>query len=145
MEKVLGRFSSQIYAIMRIVVGFLFFTHGAQKIFGIMGGFGGEPGNTAPLLGLMGAAGIIELAGGLLIMLGFFTSTVAFITSGEMAVAYFMAHAPRGVWPLQQGGGETALLYAFLFLFIASRGSGIWSIDAVMSKSGAAEGARASA
>lgn len=145
MDRILNKFSPQIYAIMRIVVGFMFFTHGAQKVLGIMGGFGGEPGNTAPLFSLLGLAGLIELTGGLLIMLGFMTGWVAFITSGEMAVAYFRAHAPRGVWPLQQGGGEIAIVYAFVFLYLASRGSGIWSIDAVMGKSKAAEGARATA
>jgi putative oxidoreductase len=128
MERFIGRFSTYIYALMRIVLGFLFACHGAQKLFGVLGGFGGEPGVTAPLFSLMGLAGIIEFSGGILIAVGFLTSWVAFLCSGQMAVAYFMAHAPRGFFPITNGG-ELAALYAFVFLFVASKGAEKWGID----------------
>ena len=122
MERVLGRFSPQLYALMRIVVGLLFACHGAQKLFGLFGG------PQMPLASQMGLAAVIELLGGLFVAIGFLTSTVAFIASGEMAAAYFMAHFPRGGVPLQNGG-EPAVLYCFVFLYIASRGAGIWGVD----------------
>jgi putative oxidoreductase len=133
MERFLGRFSPHIYAVMRIVVGFLFACHGAQKLFGVLGGFGGEPGMTAPLFSLMGLAGIIEFLGGLFVAVGLLTSWAAFISSGQMAVAYFMAHAPRGFFPIANGG-ELAIFYAFLFLFVASTGAKKWSIDSAVRK-----------
>jgi putative oxidoreductase len=117
MERVLGRFAPYIYAALRIVAGLLFACHGAQKLFGL---FGGHP---MPLMTQMGLAGIIEFGGGLLIATGFFTSVAAFIASGEMAVAYFQMHAPRGAFPIQNGG-EPAVLFCFLFLYIAARGTG---------------------
>ncbi|MFQ5790830.1 MAG: DoxX family protein [Acidobacteriota bacterium] len=134
MDGFLGKFSPRIYAILRVVVGLLFACHGAQKLFGILGGFGGEAGATAPLFSLMGAAGVIEFFGGLLIALGFLAGWVAFIASGEMAAAYFMAHAPQGLIPVLNRG-ETAVLYCFVFLYIASQGAGIWSIDGALGKS----------
>jgi putative oxidoreductase len=124
MERFLGRFAPQIYAIMRIVVGFLFACHGAAKLFGVMGG------QRVPLQSLMGAAGIIELVCGLLVAIGLLTGYAAFLASGEMAAAYFMAHVPRAPWPLQNGG-EPAVLFCFVFLFIASRGAGLWGVDRV--------------
>ena len=125
MERWLGRYSSYIYALLRIVAGFLFFQHGLQKLFGIPG--------TQPAVELMtqrGLAGLIELVGGTLIAIGLFTSPVAFIASGEMAVAYFQQHAPRGFWPILNGG-ELAALYCFLFLYFAAIGSGKWSVDSL--------------
>ena len=122
MEGFLGRYAPQFYAVLRIVAGLLFACHGAQKLFGVLGG------QQVPLMGMMGLAGIIEFAGGLLIAIGFLTSIAAFIASGEMAVAYFMAHASRGALPIQNGG-ELAVLYCFVFLYIAARGPGIWAID----------------
>jgi putative oxidoreductase len=127
MEKVLGKFSPQIYALLRIVAGLLFAQHGAQKLFGALGG------ETVQLVSRMGLAGVIELVGGLLIALGLFSSLAAFIASGEMAAAYFIAHAGNGLFPIQNRG-ELAVLNCFLFLYIASRGSEIWSIDAVRGK-----------
>ena len=126
MERFLGRYSPYIYAVLRIVSGLLFAMHGTQKLFG-------WPGNrpTQPLNSMMGAAGVIELAGGLMIALGLLAGYAAFIASGEMAVAYFMAHAPKGTWPILNEG-ELAVLYCFLFLYIASRGSGPLSIDSVI-------------
>jgi putative oxidoreductase len=133
MERLLGQYSLYLYAIMRIVVGFLYACHGAQKLFGVLGGYGPD-GGTAPLFSLMGLAGVIEFFGGLCIMLGWLTGYVAFIASGEMAAAYFMAHYPRGFWPIQNNG-ELAALYCFVFLYIASVGAGVWSIDRAFGKS----------
>src|SRR5918998_230761 len=108
MNQSLGRYAPYLYALMRIVLGVLFACHGAQKLFGVLGG---EP---VALFSLRGLAGIIEFVGGLLVAVGFLTSYAAFIASGEMAVAYFIAHAPRGFWPIQNRG-ELAVLYCFIF------------------------------
>ena len=125
MERWIGRYSPYIYALLRMVAGFLFFQHGLQKLFGIPG--------TQPPVDVMtqaGLAGIIELIGGTLIAIGLFTSPVAFIASGEMAVAYFQVHAPRAYWPMMNGG-ELPALFSFLFLYFAAVGSGKWSVDAL--------------
>jgi putative oxidoreductase len=115
MERWLSTYAPYLYALMRIVLGVLFACHGAQKLFGILGG------TTVALVSLRGLAGLIEFVGGVLIAVGFLTRYAAFIASGEMAMAYFMAHAPRGFWPIQNNG-ELAVLYCFSFLYIASRG-----------------------
>jgi putative oxidoreductase len=128
MDTVIGRFSPQAFAILRIVTGLLFACHGTQKLFGWPPAAGGGGGSLPPLLV---GAGIIEVAGGLLIAVGFLTGWVAFICSGEMAAAYFMAHFPHGFIPLVNQG-ELAVLYCFLFLFIAAHGAGIWSIDSMI-------------
>ena len=120
--KFLRRFEPYAYALLRIVAGLLFLFHGLQKL-GVLGGQ-----LTMPAVSLIGLAAIIETVGGLLIMIGFATSPVAFICSGEMAYAYFTAHQPRGTWPIQNGG-EPAALFAFIFLYIATRGSGTLSVD----------------
>jgi putative oxidoreductase len=133
MERILGQYSPYLYAVMRIVVGFLFACHGAQKLFGVLGGVG-PSGGTAPLFSLMGLAGVIEFFGGLGIMLGWLTGSIAFIASGQMAAAYFMAHHPTGFWPIQNDG-EPAVLLCFIFLYMASVGSGVWSIDRAFGKS----------
>jgi putative oxidoreductase len=133
MERVLGQFSPHLYAVLRIVAGLLFACHGAQKLFGVLGGMD-EAGATAPLFSLMGLAGVIEFFGGLLIAVGLLTGYAAFIASGEMAAAYFMAHFPRGFWPIENNG-ELAMLFCFLFLYIASRGGVKWSIDSARAKS----------
>ncbi|WP_162426007.1 DoxX family protein [Pontibacter pudoricolor] len=124
MNRVLGNYSPHLYAVLRIVAGLLFAMHGTQKLFGWPGG-----GDTVELASLMGLAGIIEFVGGLMIAFGLFASWAAFVASGEMAVAYFIMHAPHGAWPILNKG-ELAVLYCFLFLYMAARGSGIWSIDA---------------
>jgi putative oxidoreductase len=116
MERVLGRFSPYIYGALRIVAGILFALHGAQKLLGMFGG------RQVPLMTQLGLAGGIELVCGLLIAAGLFTSVAAFLASGEMAGVYFIAHAPRGSIPLQNGG-ELAVLYCLLFLYVASRGT----------------------
>jgi putative oxidoreductase len=122
MERLLGAYAPYLYALMRIVFGVLFACHGAQKLFGVLGG------TPVDLFSLRGLAGIIEFGGGLLVAVGFLTSYAAFIASGEMAMAYFMAHVPRGFWPIQNNG-ELAVMYCFFFLYIASRGAGAWGID----------------
>jgi putative oxidoreductase len=122
-------YSEQAYALMRIVSGFLFACHGSQKLFGFP-----APAHEAPLYITYGA-GSIELIGGVLIALGLFTGWAAFICSGQMAVAYWMKHGTRSVLPLNNGG-ELAALYCFLFLCIAARGGGIWSLDARASGAG---------
>jgi putative oxidoreductase len=122
MEGILGRFAPQIYALLRIVSGLLFAVHGAQKLLGVLGG------QQVPIMSQFGLAGIIELVGGLMIAAGVFASLAAFVASGEMAVAYFQAHAPKGFWPVQNAG-ELAALYCFLFLYVAARGNGTWSVQ----------------
>ena len=126
MDKLLAGYAPQAYALMRIVIGLLFFCHGLQKVFGLLGGVNGA---AAPLLTLLGIAGLVELVAGALIAVGFATGTAAFIASGQMAAAYFMGHFPRSFWPIQNEG-ELAVLYCFVFLYMATRGSGVWSIDA---------------
>jgi putative oxidoreductase len=111
---------------LRIVTGFLYFQHGYPKLFGSLPGVAPEP--PAELISLIGLSGVLEVVGGLLIMLGLFTRPVAFLLCGEMAVAYFMSHAPRGFWP-GENRGELAALYCFVFLFFASVGAGRWSLD----------------
>ncbi len=118
-----------VWAALRIAAGLAFFSHGAQKILGWFGGFG-EAG-TAELLSEYGAAGMIELVGGALIVLGLFTRPVAFIASGEMAVAYFWKHAGRSgeLW-WWDNRGELVMVYSFLWLFFVVWGAGPFSLDA---------------
>ncbi len=127
----LGKYSPQLYAILRIVAGLLFAMHGSQKLFGVPGG-----GPAMPLISLMGLAGVIEFAGGLMIALGFLTPFAAFIASGQMAAAYFMSHASQGTLPILNRG-ELAVLFCFLFLYMAAHGSGIWSVDAATGRASA--------
>lgn len=122
MERFLGKYSSHLYALMRIVVGLLFACHGSQKLFGIPGS------KPVQLASLDGVAGVIELVCGLMIAVGLLAGYAAFVASGQMAVAYFMRHYPKGFWPIANGG-EAAALYCFVFLYIASQGSGSWSLD----------------
>ena len=119
----LAPYVEPIYAAFRIVFGFLFALHGAQKVFGIWG----VPRMTS---GLPMLAGWIELVCGLLILMGLVTTIAAFVASGEMAVAYFTAHAPKGWNPLLNDG-EAAALFCFAFLYMAARGSGRYSVDGV--------------
>lgn len=114
--------------LLRIVSGFLFIQHGLQKTFGVPAGAGGAPSGIVPMASLPGAAGVIEIVCGTLIILGLFTRAAAFLASGEMAFAYFLVHAPRAFWPLINRG-EVVVLYAFLFLFFATNGGGGWSLD----------------
>jgi len=111
-------------AALRIMTGLLFLEHGAAKLFGFP-----QTANPGPaLLSLLGVQGVLEFAGGLLIALGLLTRPVAFILCGDMAVAYFMSHAPKSFFPVLNGGGA-AILYCFIFLFLAVAGAGSWSVD----------------
>jgi len=127
MERWLGRFTELFYAALRIVAGALFACHGAQKLFGVFG----EKATTP----LMVAGGIIELVGGTLIAVGLITGFAAFVSSGQMAFAYFNFHAHGSFWPIQNHG-ELAVLYCFVFLFMAARGSGPISLDAALGRGG---------
>jgi putative oxidoreductase len=131
LERVRSTYAPYLYALLRIIAGLLLACHGAQKLFGMFGGVGPPPGAAAPLFSQMGLAGIIEFVGGLLIAVGIFTSPVAFIASGEMAFAYFLAHFPRGFWPIENRG-EMAVLNCFLFLYIAAHGTGRWGVEKQM-------------
>jgi len=123
----LSKYETQIYAILRIIAGFLFLWHGSQKLFSF------PPAGVDMPLFIVIAAGPIEFIGGLLIMLGLWTRWAAFITSGQMAVAYWMAHGAHALLPVVNQG-EMAMLYCFLFLFISAKGSGVFSIDHVREK-----------
>jgi putative oxidoreductase len=128
MKPIMTTYESFCYALLRIVTGFLFMWHGIQKLFGFPGGM--PPGVPAFITWV---AGPIELIGGILVMVGLFTPWAAFIASGEMAFAYWMAHGTKALLPIQNNG-ELAVLYCFVFLFIAAQGGGIWSIDALSQK-----------
>jgi putative oxidoreductase len=119
-------------SVLRIMAGFTFSLHGFQKLLGLFGGMGGA-GATAPFLSLVWTAGFLELLGGVLLVLGLFTKPVAFLLCGEMAVAYFRQHSPRGFWPILNGG-EMAVLYCFVFLYLAVAGPGPVSLDRVLRK-----------
>ena len=120
------------HSLLRIIAGMLFLMHGGQKFFGWFGGVDGQ-GGTVELMSLFGLAGILELVGGTLIILGLFTRPAAFILSGEMAVAYFMVHFPNGFWPIENQG-EPAALFSFIFLFLAFNGAGPLSLDAIRTR-----------
>ncbi|MEZ5331865.1 MAG: DoxX family protein [Thermoanaerobaculia bacterium] len=130
MHRILGRYAEITYALLRIVAGFTFSLHGAQKLLGAFGGVGGG-GESVQIASRMGLAGAIELVCGVCILVGLLGSWAAFLASGEMAAAYFMAHAPQGFWPIANGG-ELAVVYAFVFLHIATRGSGAFSLDRLL-------------
>ncbi len=123
MDRWLGRYADVIYALFRFVAGALFACHGAQKLFGVLGG---QKMTANPM---MLVAGIIEFGGGLLIAIGLLAAWAAFIASGEMATAYFMVHAHGGFWPIVNKG-ELAVVYCFAFLYVAARGAGPYSVDA---------------
>jgi putative oxidoreductase len=118
-----------LLSVLRIITALLFMQHGGQKLFG----FPAPPSAEFALFSLMGLAGILEFFGGLLILLGLFTRPVAFLLSGQMAVAYFMAHAPEGFWPVLNHG-ELAVLYCFIFLYLSLAGGGPWSLDRVVGR-----------
>jgi putative oxidoreductase len=122
MQKFLGRYGDRVYPATRFVIGGLFACHGAQKLFGVLGG----PRELHDPQGLL--AGVIEFFGGSLIALGLFAGIAAFVASGEMAVAYFQAHAPHGLWPIRNGG-ERAVFYCFFFLYVATQGPGRFSLE----------------
>lgn len=125
-----GSASRYILSLLRIVTAFLFMEHGAQKLFGAFGGLGGH---TAHTFSLLWWAAILEFFGGLFMLFGLFTRVVAIILCGEMAFAYFRAHAQRGFWPLANHG-ELAILYCFVFLYFFAAGAGPLSLDRLMRK-----------
>jgi putative oxidoreductase len=120
-----SRFTDTAYFLLRFVAGFMFALHGAQKLFGVLGG------KVVTGDSLMLVAGVIELVAGILIAAGLFARVAGILASGEMAAAYLKAHLPQGPWPIQNGG-ELALLYCFLFLFVAAYGAGVYSLDAAL-------------
>ncbi|HEX6434721.1 MAG TPA: DoxX family protein [Gemmatimonadales bacterium] len=124
------RYAGYLRGLLRIVAAFLFMAHGTQKLFAWPVD---EPRDPAQLLSLMGLAGVLETFGGALLLLGWFTRPVAFLLAGEMAVAYFLSHAPKGFWPILNQG-ELPALYCFLFLYLAAVGGGPWSVDAALSR-----------
>ena len=129
------------YFLLRVVAGLLILQSGSVILFGWFGGMPGPPGSAPPLMSQMGVGGVLEFFGGLAIMLGLFTRPVAFILSGMMAVAYWQFHAPSGGWPLQNQG-VPAVLFCFIFLYVAARGAGEWSLDALIGrKRGGSRGA----
>ena len=121
METFLGKWKEEAYVLMRFMMGFMLLCHGVQKVFGLLEGEGSPHG-------LWLVAGFIETIGGLLVMMGLFTSPVAFVLSGEMAFAYFMVHAQVRFWPILNGG-EIVVANCFVFLYIAARGAGALSVD----------------
>jgi putative oxidoreductase len=126
----LDRYAPQFHAALRIIAALLFMEHGLMKLLHFPAA---QPGAPTPLPLMLVVAAAIEVGGGALIALGLFTRLAAFICAGEMAVAYFMAHAPKGFWPALNGG-EGAILFTFIFLFLAAAGPGAWSVDGMMGK-----------
>jgi len=129
------RWSPQALSILRIMVGLLFLEHGTQKLLG----FPPSPNLGPALISLSGLQGVIELLGGLLILVGLFTRPVAFILCGDMAVAYFMAHAPKSFFPMLNGG-DAAILYCFVFLYLVFAGAGAWSVDEALERGSSRRG-----
>ncbi len=129
MKPFMSGFNTYGYALMRIVTGFLFLWHGSQKLFGIPSAM--PPGVPAYIIYV---AGPIELICGILVMIGLLTRWSAFLASGQMAAAYWIAHGTKAVLPIQNNG-ELAALYCFVFLFISTQGGGIWSVDAAQKRS----------
>jgi putative oxidoreductase len=124
----LSRWQPQILALLRIVTGLLFLEHATQKFFGFP-----APFPVSPLPPMLIAAGAIELVAGALVTLGLFTRLAAFVASGEMAAAYFIGHASKSFWPVVNMG-EGAILYCFIFLYLAAAGAGAWSIDGLRTR-----------
>jgi putative oxidoreductase len=120
----LDHYSPYMLAVLRIVTAFIFMEHGTQKLLGFPPGSVPQPA----LFSLFGLAGVLEIVGGLLILVGLYTRLVAFVLAGQMAVAYFVGHAPEGLFPVNNGG-DAAILYCFVFLYLVFAGPGAWSID----------------
>lgn len=123
----LSRYAPQLLSVLRIVAALIFLLHGAQKLFG----FPAPPaGGLPPALSLLWIGAILELGGGLLLLLGLFTRPAAFVLSGEMAFAYWLFHAPRNLYPTLNGG-DAAILYCFIFLYLVAAGPGPWAVDSL--------------
>ena len=127
----MNRATQIAYCLLRVVSGLVFFQAGSLKLFGWFGGMSG--GATAPMMSQVWIGAVLEVFGGIAIMLGLLTRPVAFILSGEMAVAYWQFHAPKGAWPILNHG-ELAVLFCFVFLFMAAQGGGEWSLDALIQR-----------
>lgn len=127
MDTLYLHWSPRLLSVLRIVTAFLFIQHGSMKLLGFPPS---EAFAGLKLFSLIGFAGVLELFGGLLVLLGLFTRLAAFILSGEMAFAYFIAHAPQGLYPILNRG-ELAVLYCFVFLYLSAAGAGMWSIDRI--------------
>ena len=121
-------YTPQLLSVLRLMSGLLLLQHGTTKFLNFPAG----PMNNASLQSMSAAAGAMELVGGALLVIGLFTRPVAFLLSGMTAVAYFYAHAPRGTFPILNGG-ELAILYSFVFLYLSAAGGGPWSVDRMMS------------
>ena len=128
----LSAWSPQVLSVLRIIAALLFMEHGLMKLFGFPAP---QPGVPDPLPPLLLAAACIEVVGGVLLTLGFFTRLAAFICSGQMAVAYFMMHGSKSFWPALNGG-DAAILFCFVFLYLAFAGGGAWSLDRAVRKAG---------
>ncbi len=128
MDTIATTWAPRALSLLRIFAGLLFLEHGLQKLISFPTGLPG--GMHAPVGSLLFFAGIIEVVGGILVTLGLLTRPAAFIMSGEMAIGYFMVHAPRSFWPALNGG-DGAILFCFIFLYLAAAGGGVWSVDAV--------------
>ncbi|MBB2961608.1 DoxX family protein [Methylobacterium sp. R2-1] len=124
LTSVTAQWAPRMLSVLRIVSALIFMAHGTQKILGFP-----ASSMNPPLMSMSGVAGLLELVGGALLVVGLFSRPVAFILSGEMAFAYFLAHAPKSFFPALNGG-DAAILYCFVFLYIAFAGPGPWSIDA---------------
>jgi putative oxidoreductase len=124
-QKSSSMWATSVLSVLRIVSALLYMQHGMQKLFGFPGG---QVAGAFNPMSVVGVAGILEFFGGALLAIGLFTRPVAFVLSGQMAAAYFMAHAPKGFWPVLNAG-ELAVLYCFLFLYFAFAGGGPWSVD----------------
>ena len=129
-NEVEAAWSPRLLGLLRIVTAILFMEHGAQKLLGFPPSDHGSP----ELLSLLGAAGILELVGGFFILIGLFTRPVAFVLAGEMAVAYWMVHAPKAIYPALNGG-DAAILFCFIFLYLVAAGPGAFSVDGARQKS----------
>ena len=124
------RWAPYLQSVLRIVTAFLFVAHGTQKFFGFPAA---DARAGVPLMSLLGLASMIEMIGGTAVFLGLFTRPIAFLLAGEMAVAYFTSHAPRGFWPLVNRG-EPAVFFCFTWLYFAAAGAGPWSLDALLGR-----------
>ncbi|HET8552382.1 MAG TPA: DoxX family protein [Gammaproteobacteria bacterium] len=137
------RLTDYAYLALRVVAGFMYFQVGSAILFGWFGGVHFPAGTPAPtLLSEVGVAAVLEFGGGILVLLGLFTRPAAFIVSGEMAVGYWQMHAPHGGWPFQNEG-VAAVLYCFIFLYLAARGGGAFSLDALLRRNRDAMAAKA--
>jgi putative oxidoreductase len=135
-DSIASTWAPRLLSLMRIILAFTFAAHGSQKLFN----FPASTHFTGEILSIVGLAGVLEFGGGLLLLIGLFTRPVAFLLSGTMAVAYFTAHAPEGFLPIVNGG-ELAVVYCWVFLYLAAAGGGPWSVDTLLMRGGRADGA----